>query len=279
MNIIVLGAGAIGSFYGARLSRLNEVLLIGRKKHVDEINKNGLKVGGFEDNVYFPKAAEKIKKIKENTLIILSTKVYDTEKSLMAIRKLLRKDIVILCLQNGFGIEKIAKKAVKNKCRVIRAVTKYGVIFEDPGFVKHMSKGYTIIEDGPFSEEIAEIFSRCGLNASVSKNLKEDMWKKLILNCTLNPLAAIYKVENRKIANKKFNPVKKLIIEECLKAAEKDGVKFDFDFLEYVNGLLKTSRNKSSMQQDLLKGNKTEVDYLNGAIVDICQKNGISCPA
>ena len=278
MNIIVLGAGAIGSLYGAKLSKLNDVILIAKKQHADKINKNGLKVVGLENKVYKLNAVTKVERIERGTLILLTTKVYDSKKAVNTIKNLIKKDTIILCLQNGLYSEEIAKKIAGAKCLVLRGITTFGAIFLSPGISHYQNNGYTAIEKSSRSDEIAENFKKCGLNGHVSKNMKKDMWKKLVLNCVLNPLTAILRIENRGIADKRLDPLKKLIVEECLKAAKKDGIKFDIDFLKTINESVRNSKNISSMQQDLMKGKQTEVEYLNGAVVGLCKKYGIKCP-
>jgi len=278
MKIIILGAGAIGSFYGAKLSKLNDVTLIARKEHADKINKNGLTITGLENNTYRLKAGEKIGRIENNTLIILATKVYDSENAINGIRDLVKNDTIIMCLQNGLYSENLVKKAIKGKCLVLRAVTNFGAAFLEPGIVKYNSCSYTAIEKNLKSNEIAENFRKCGLNGYVSGNIKEDMWKKLILNCALNPISAILRVENNGITDKKLDPLKKLIAEECAAVAKRDGIAFNINFVKTINEALKGSRNISSMQQDLMKGKKTEIDFLNNSVVKLGKKFGIGCP-
>ena len=82
MKIIILGAGAIGSLYAAKLSKLNDVNLIARKQHANKINKFGLRIIGIENKIYKLKASSRIQKIEEDTLILLTTKVYDNKKSI-----------------------------------------------------------------------------------------------------------------------------------------------------------------------------------------------------
>ncbi len=278
MRIIVLGAGAIGSLYGAKLSKLNEVMLIARKKHANKIKKNGLKITGLENNIYSLKAATKIKNIKKNTLILLTSKVYDNEESINDIKHLIKNDTIILCLQNGLYSENVVEKVVGKKCLVLRGITNFGAIFLKPGIVEYKNYSYSVIEKSQVSNEIAAIFSKSGLNGFVSADIKADMWKKLIFNCVLNPLTAILRIENNGITEKRLDPLKKIIAEECLKVAEKDCIKFDFDFVSAINIEFRDSKNISSMQQDLLKGKKTEIDYLNGAVVELGKKYGIKCP-
>ena len=116
------------------------------------------------------------------------------------------------------------------------------------------------------------------MDGYVSKNIKADMWKKLILNCVLNPVTAILRIENKGIADERLNPLKRLIIDECLKVAEADGVVFSLDFMKMIDEAIKNSKNISSMQQDLIKGKRTEIDYLNGGVAKLGKKYGIECP-
>lgn len=279
MRIIILGAGAIGSLYGAKLSKLNDMLLVGNKNHIGAIIKNGLEFSGIENGKYKLRAAEKIEKsdIKKNTLIVLSTKVYDSKKSIMRIKKFLRKDTIILCLQNGLGSEEMARKAADGKCAVLRAVTSFGAAFLKPGHVEYNSKGATYIQKSPKSRAIAENFTKCGLNCKAHSSIKLKVWEKLVINCIVNPLTAILGVKNEGIADRKLDGLKKAIAEECVKAAEKEGVKLKGDFVKSVNIMVKGSKNKSSMLQDILKGKKTEIMQMNGAVAELGKKHGIKC--
>ncbi len=278
MRIIVLGAGAIGSLYGAKLSKLNDVLLVARQEHADRINKNGLKITGMENATYKVRAVTKINEIRNNTLILLTTKVYDSKKAIEGIKDLLKKDTIILCLQNGLYSEEAVKDAVKGKCPVIRGISNCGAAFLEPGIVRYNSHGYTVIEKSQISNEFASELKKCGLGGEVAENIKYEEWKKLIINCLINPISAILGKENMAVADEKLYPLKKLIADECLKAAEKDGIKFDIDFVKMVDEMIKESRNISSMQQDIIKGKKTEIDYLNGAVVRLGKKYGVKCP-
>ena len=113
--------------------------------------------------------------------------------------------------------------------------------------------------------------------ANVSENLKEDVWKKLIINCVLNPTSAILKVDNNGISDEKLNPLKNSIVDECLKVAKKEGVKINIE-VDIINNAIRGSKNLSSMNQDIIKGKKTEIDYLNGTVVELGKKHGIKCP-
>ncbi|MBI2107539.1 2-dehydropantoate 2-reductase [Candidatus Woesearchaeota archaeon] len=278
MAIIILGAGAVGSVFGAKLSQHNDVLLVARKEHADRINRDGLKTKGIENSNYRIKALTNINEIKKNTLILLATKVHDSKNAIEPIKNLVKKDTVILCVQNGLGSEGIVKKIIKDRCLVLRAVTNIGAVYLKPGIVEFNGHSYTAIEKSAESGKIAENLSRCGLKSYVSDDIKAEVWKKLVLNCVINPLTAILGVRNNGIAGRKYDGLKSMIIDECLEVAEKEGIRFEMNFLKTMNEAIKNSNNISSMQQDLLKGRKTEINFLNGAIVKLGRKRGIKTP-
>lgn len=278
MKIIVLGGGAIGSLYGAKLSKLNDVTIIARKKHVDAINRHGLKITGAENKTYRLRAAEKVDRIENDTIIILSTKVHDSESAIRPIKRLLKKDTIILCLQNGYGTEEFAKKIVGKKCLVLRCVIAVGTSFLEPGKISSTKIGYTAIEKSPKSREIAENFSECGTNAYVADNIKEVMWGKLFMNCVLNPISAVLKIRNDETMHDSLKPLRDGVIRECVQVSRKDGFNFSIKEVEGIVDRLRKSDNYSSMYQDLMKGKKTEIEFLNGAIVELGKKHGIACP-
>src|SRR3954452_191816 len=101
MEIIVLGAGAIGSLFGAKLAATNDVTLVGRPKHVAAINANGLRLEGLESSVVLVRAVTTLEKIGRDALVILTTKVSDSRAALGLIAPLVRRETTILCLQSG----------------------------------------------------------------------------------------------------------------------------------------------------------------------------------
>lgn len=278
MKIIVLGGGAIGSLYAAKLSKLNDVLLVARKKHVDTVNKHGLRITGAENRTYRLRAVENVDRIEDDTIIILSTKVHDTENALRPIKKILKKDTIILCLQNGYGTEEFAKKIVRDKCLVLRCVIAVGTSFLEPGKISSTKIGYTAIEKSPKSAEIAENFAKCETNAYVADDIKEIMWGKLFMNCVLNPISAVLKIRNDETMHDSLKPLRDGVIRECVQVANKDGFKFSIKDVEGIVDRLRKSNNYSSMYQDLMKGKKTEIEFLNGAVVKLGKKYGVDCP-
>src|SRR5262245_66308139 len=133
MQIVVLGAGAIGSVYGAKLSTAHDVVLVARPAHADAINRDGLHVIGAEDRVYPVRAVTQLNRLPENALIVLTCKVSDTEAALSGVRHLTNEDTTVLCVQNGLYSENVANSVLGDRCVVLRAIPHFGAIFRAPG--------------------------------------------------------------------------------------------------------------------------------------------------
>lgn len=279
MKIIVLGAGAIGTFYGARLAAAHDVTLVARAEHVDRIRRDGARIVGLDSVTARVTAVTAIETIPPETLILLSTKVYDNEAAVRPILPLLRSDTRIICLQNGLYSERIVRSLVGGVCEVLRAIVQFGVTFTGPGEVALKAEGWTSIEDGPRSRELAELFTRSRLDGRVSPDMRDEMWRKVIVNCVINPVTAVTGMEVGWIADERLDPLKRLVASECVAVARRDGVDIEEDVVTGINELYRPSRNLSSMYQDLLKGRRTEIDHLNGAVVELGARFGLACPA
>lgn len=276
-KIMILGAGAIGSLYGAFLSQKNDVTLIGNKKHVESINSNGLRITGDKNETVRIKAETGIRGIPRKTLILLTTKAYDSEQAVRGIEKFLKKDTVILILQNGLGNEEVVRQVVGDKVTIVRAVIKMAAEFFRPGEIKFWS-GETVVESSDAGAEIVNLLNGCGLKARVSEYIDREIWTKLVVNCVVNPLTALFRVRNYEIWHDSLKNVRHGIVNECLKVAEAEGVSLHGDMAERMDDRVSSYTNFSSMYQDIVKGKKTEIDFLNGKIVDLGKKHHIPTP-
>jgi 2-dehydropantoate 2-reductase len=274
MNIVVFGAGAIGSLFGGILAKNNNVVLIGRKDHVEAIRKNGLKIKGKTNATVKVSAFETVKDISFSPdLIIISVKSYDTEKAACEIKKVMSEDTFVMSLQNGLdNIEKIEKFVDKKKLFV--CITTHGSVFFKPGVVKHTGVGKTkvggIVKNPSVENSIVEMFTSSGIKTILSDDILSDIWAKGIINSSINPLTCFFKCKNGYILK---NPVLQKIMEkicfESVSVANAFGFNFDFrQMLESTREVIcDTSENFSSMFQSIQKGRKTEIDSINGYIV------------
>lgn len=276
-KVFILGAGAVGSSFGAALSRNHDVTLIGGKAHVEAVNSKGLSVSGDIDGTFHLKADTEIRSIPEKTLVILTTKVQDSARAIDGIKNLLRKDTVILILQNGIGNEEIVEHTAGKEVKILRGVLKVAVEFLEPGVVKFWS-GRTIIGQGETAEEIVEMLNKCGLDAKLSENIDRDVWNKLVVNCVVNPLTAILRVTDDAIIVDSLKKTRIEVVRECIAVAEAEGVVLAADLAERIDRTVAGYKNFSSMYQDITKRKKTEIDYLNGKIATLGKKHGILTP-
>jgi len=277
-HVVVLGAGAIGSLYAAKLAAGNDVTVIGRPNHVAEIERDGLRVIGKETFTARVRALAAVPPLEARTLVLLTTKVNDNRTAAAALAGEVREDTVALCVQNGLHGEEIVKEVLGARCLVLRAITQCGAIFREPGVVDFKIGGETYVEASPRSAAIAELLTGSGLDGRVCEAIAIEVWRKLIFNCVINPITSITGGEVGSIADARLDPIKQLVIDECLRVARADGVTFEIDFIKALTEVFGPSRNTASMRQDLLKRKPTEIDHMNGAVVALGQRYGIACP-
>jgi 2-dehydropantoate 2-reductase len=276
-EIIVLGAGAIGSTYGGLLSRNHDVILVGNKLHVDAVNSHGLRISGDMNETFRPRAMVAVEHIPERTLVLLTTKAYDSEKVVRGIKKHLRKDTTILVLQNGLGNEETVKNAVGAKAHVLRGITSAAAESFKAGETRYW-RGVTIIERNETSEEIASLFCGADLKTILSDNMNQEVWNKLIANCVINPLTAIFLVTNREIRADPLESIRHGIVSECIAVGKTAGMRFPSGLAERIDEEIEKYSNFSSMCQDVMKGRKTEIDFLNGKIVELARREHVPTP-
>ena len=276
--VIVLGAGAIGSLYAAKLAARHPVTVVARPDLVDAIRLGGLRVVGLDTLTARVDAVTRVDSIAPGTIVLLTTKVNASEAAVSAIADLVRDDTVIVCVQNGLHSEAIARRAARERGLVLRAITQFGAIHQAPGLVNFTASGYTLIEDSPRSAAIAAMLTACGLDGRVSADITTEIWRKLIFNCVINPITSITGTDVGGIADPRLDPVKQLVIDECLAVARTEGVTFDTDLLATIARVFASSRNIASMRQDLMRGRPTEIDHMNGAVVELGRRAGIACP-
>ena len=281
MNIVIFGAGAIGSLFGALLSKRNNVLLIGRKHHVITIKKNGLIIRG--------KTHLNIKIVAESSvdnvtvtpdLLILTVKSYDTETAISQLKKIITNDTIFLSLQNGLdNIEKISKHI--NSEKIIAGITTHGAFFSKPGVIKHTGTGMTVLGESSGKktervEHIVKLFNEVGIKTEFSKNILKEIWSKAIINSSINPLTAIFRCKNGYLLkNPILERLLEIICEESVKIANADGIDFLYPkMLSKTKEVVKnTSDNYSSMLQSVINGKKTEICSINGKLIEIGEKH------
>lgn len=278
MKIVVLGAGAIGSVYGAKLSKFHDVTLIGGAAHVEAIQRDGLVMRGLLSETLPLPASTSLSAIEPGTLILLTTKVNNNVAAVQPIVDLLPDDVTIVCVQNGLYSENVVKQLVGDRALVLRAITQVGGVLVGPGVVDNTVAGYTLLESHERSPRIAELLTEAGLDGRIIPDIKREMWRKVIFNCVINPTTALLQSEVGAIVDPRLNALKQQIIDECVAVAAADGVTFEEDFVALIDRVFAGARTIASMRQDLMKGRVTEIDHMSGAVAALGETYGIPCP-
>jgi len=285
LRVLVFGMGAIGSVFAARLSKRHEVVGICRGEHYEEIKRNGLKLRGGTEGRFSIRVYRGLKELDEKTfdLVLIATKSYDLKKALKAI-----KDVTfsyLMTVQNGLGLIDILEEVI-GRSRVIYGITYNAAVLVRPGVVNHVFLGETVIKslvDDPFDEYLVKELRSVGLPARKSDNILKDIWLKGTVNCVINPLTAILREKNGIIREKwdLLSDVVSGVVTECLEAAKIDGVDLGSpqELLDLIKDVsLRTSENRSSMLQDILKGRRTEIEFLNCYVASRLESIGKKAP-
>lgn len=288
MKIAIVGAGAMGSLYGARLTQAGEeVWLVDTwQEHITAIKEQGLTVTSANGVETVPvKATMEPGEIGSVDLVMVFVKAHATHEAALTAAGLQGPDTLVMTLQNGLGnAEKIA--AVVGAERVLVGTTAMGATLEGPGCVIDNGKGVTHIGNFAASVtrklyEIAAVFSRSGLYTIVDANVEALRWSRLTVNAGLNALSAVTGFSNGQLAD--YPETQELMnraVAEAEAVARSHGAALPHANMQaqVLANAQATKDNKSSMLQDVLKKRPTEIDAINGAIVREGAALGVATP-
>lgn len=284
MRVVVLGAGALGSFLGAQLAAKHEVTLVGRRPHVDVVRAQGLRVSGLTEFVARPHAVARAADVAAPPdLLLVTVKAYDTTRAIAEAAPLLGPETRVLTLQNGLGnVEALLERVAPS--RLLAGAITVGVTFVEPGHVRHAGIGYLRLgaPEAPRAEAepVAAALRAAGLPAEVVDDVAAELWAKVVVNVAINPLSAITGLLNGSLLEQpELRAVMERAAEEAIDVARAAGVQLPEDAaLRPRQVAERTAKNKSSMLQDVERGRRTEIDALCGAIVREGRARGVDTP-
>ena len=289
MKTVVIGPGAIGCLFAASLAEAGvEVWLLDKDpERAREITGKGLRVdepGGKSRRVHVPASATP-KDVGIADLVCVCVKSYDTRVVRGLLPELLGPDSAVVSLQNGLGnVEELALSVPGD--RVVCGATAHGATRLGPGHVLHAGAGVTNlapIQPGgqDVAQRVASVLSAAGLDARLVDDAQGLLWSKLLINAAINPVTAVWDVRNGAIPGRaELLKVALGASEEGRKVAAAKGVRLLYpDVVAAVtDACWRTRDNMSSMLQDVRRGRRTEIDYINGAIVGEAATLGIDTP-
>lgn len=290
-RIAVLGAGAVGCYFGGMLARAGApVTLIGRSQHVEAITRNGL----FLDTMHFQQqipvsASTEVSSARDADIVLLCVKTVATVEAAESLAPHLAPHAVVVSLQNG--VDNVERIRAATQIEAIPAVVYVAVEMTAPGYVKHTGRGDLIIGDlvrcaqddtgHRQLESVASLFARANIPCRVSDNIEGELWMKMIINCTYNAISALTSAKYHQLGRNSWTRQLMIkTIEESIAVARAAGVRLpDVDMVEAGLQIAETMANAtSSMAQDLARGKPTEIDSLNGYLVRRGTELGIATP-
>ena len=296
MEILVFGAGAIGSVFGGFLSRKHNVTLLGRPWHLQEVKRLGLQVNGIWGSHTFTRfeLSSEAKPLRSHKtpydLILCTVTANETAAAAKEIKRIAKDHATVLSIQNGYGnIEALAKEVpiaqLMAACAIFGAELTPGIatvtVCADDVLVGEAGKTKSIER----AEAIAAAFAECGIKTHATPDIKRHLWGKLIYNCALNGLATLLDIPYGKLLlTPETKELMKAIVDEIYAIAKKKKIELDPTTPQgYVQRLFKklipvTSAHYPSMLQRIRHGHRTEIDYLNGAIAALGKKHKVPTP-
>jgi 2-dehydropantoate 2-reductase len=291
-RIAVMGAGAVGCYFGGMLARAGTpVTLIGRPAHVEAITRNGLLLESARVRQRLMVAAStEVEAATGAAVVLLCVKAPDTEEAARTLAAHLGDGTVIISLQNG--VDNVERVRAVADVDVIPAVVYVGAEMTEPGCVRHTARGDLIIGDLPPRdpgdearrrrlESLAALFARAEVPCRVSDNVEADLWVKLLINCAYNAISALTRSRYGRMASDPgAREVMRRVVEETVAVARAAGVRLtDVDHVAAAWRLADSMADTiSSTAQDILRGKRTEIDALNGYVAHRGAELGVATP-
>ncbi len=281
MKVAVMGAGAVGCYYGGMLARADHaVVLIGRPAHVEAVRAHGLRMQTtrFDERVPMD-AATGPEAVAGADLVLFCVKSPDTEAAGEQMRPHLPPGALVLSLQNGVdNAERL--QAVLPQQTVVPAVVYVATEMAGPGHLRHHGRGELVIGPSARSTDVAQTLAAAGVPTEVSDQAIGALWAKLILNCAYNALSAITRQPYGVLYPAPgIQPTLRAIADECLAVAQADGVQVPGDPYAAVDAIAATMPAQfSSTAQDLMRGKPTEIDHITGYVVRRGDALGVPVP-
>jgi len=283
MEIVVFGAGSLGSLIGGLLAQNHDVTLVGRPAHMAAVERSGLTVCGAVETEVMPHATTNGDGLS-GRLAVLTVKAKDTETAATALSTGTFE--AVCSLQNGFTEETLAATL---SVPVVAGTTTYGARLAGPGCVDCTGRGTVTVgahTDDPdavvaeCAEWIAEAFQAAGIETAVADDMARRRWEKLAVNAALNPITALTRVENGAVADEPLWSVARKAAHETAAVARKEGIELsDETVVEQVRQVcVSTAANRSSMRQDIEARHETEIEAITGVVVERAEAHGVDVP-
>lgn len=283
-QILVIGTGSMASLFAARLaeSGVSVTMLGSWTNGLEALRKYGVRCldATGQANSYPVRVIHDPLDCPHTRYALVLVKSWGTQRAASHLARCLAPDGLAITLQNGLGNQEILA-AELGEIRVVVGVTTYGANLVEPGLVRPAGEGQITIVNKPGSRVIASMLQKAGFQVNLTVDARSLIWGKLLINAAINPLTALLEVPNGKLLEVEHaRTLMKAIIDETMQVAQANGTQLPYpDPHTMVEDVARrTSQNRSSMLQDILRGTPTEIDSINGAIVNKGQEYQVLAP-
>ncbi len=285
-HILIVGPGSMGLMHAAILARTGcrVSLLHHCTERADALAAAGVTCTGAAGDftVALPVTAD-ADSLDHVDIAIILVKAFSTADALAAARPALSSDTLVLTLQNGLGNYEFICDCV-GEARAIAGTTSSGAYRTSASSVHIAAIGQSQVGAAPAAmsgaESISELFTGAGLPALINEDFRALLWRKVIINVGINPLGALASVRNGRIVEiPDLRTTMRALVQEAVAVAHAEGINLSEDMVAVVEGVARnTAANRCSMLQDLEAGRLTEIDQINGAVVEIANRHGMAVP-
>jgi len=292
-SVAVVGAGAVGSFFGGMLARAGRhVTLIARAAHVQAIESAGLKLlmGGRTETIR-ASASTDVAAVRGADLVLFSVKSTDTDAVAHEMAPHLAPDALVVSLQNGVDNAPTIAKHVRQT--VVPAVVYVATAMAGPGTVQHHGRGDLVVgaldrksnADAAFMRRLhalVEVFGEAQVPVRISHDVMAELWSKLMVNCAYNAISGIAQANyGQLVALPEVRSLQEAVVREVVAVAQAENVNLPLDAaLEAMRRISPAMPGQySSTAQDMQRGKRSEIDHLNGFVARRGAELGIATPA
>ena len=289
MKVLIVGSGAMGCLYGAAFHRAGcAVTLVDvSQAHVDAINAQGLELDTRAGIERLPIPARLPQDVAEEAdLVVVFTKTFHTQAALEGVAAAIGPNTQLLSLQNGLGNDRrLAQFAAQERVLIGASMMPSDLV--GPGRVRSHGDGYSKLfpafpgGDADFAQMVADLLTQGGLAASCDPGIHEVIWSKVIFNAAMNPMCALnLRTPGFLGAHEESKAIIRAVVEEGVAAAQAHGFAVDARPIHDLTHVSMTDHadHEASMLQDIKAGRRTEVDAINGAIVEAAAAAGVTTP-
>jgi 2-dehydropantoate 2-reductase len=285
-KVAVVGAGAVGGYFGGMFARAGvPVVMIGRPAFIEAIQRDGLRIDSvqFQETVH-PAASTELAAAAGADVVLFCVKTTDTVNAAKKLAAILPEDSLVVSMQNGVNNAEEIRNA--SGIDALPAVVYVAASVPTPGVIKHLGRGDIVV--GPPSEKterVAQLFGEAKIPCRISENIEGELWTKLVWNCALNAVSALGQVTYGEIiASEDARRLIEAAVYETLNVARAKGIHpagledpkvaiaGSYKIAEQMSG------TRSSTAQDLSRGKHTEIDSLNGYVARVGAQLGVPTP-